>query len=212
MLSDLFLELMKKSLLLCLSLLLFVPVAFSQNDTTVAVNPVTPDYKPVRIGVKFGAPIVVGLNLEVLTPLVKHRLAVDVDGTSFGFKVKDEEDIDFTFTYLEGGLNFYLRKPAKGPYLGLAYGNFNLKGTYYDPDKGEGEGEANLNLIHLKLGAKWGKGFYFRPEIGYTAILGDSKITIDYTDSDGDRTQVDESVPGILSSGILLNLGFGVAF
>ena len=83
-----------------------------------------------------------------------------------------------------------------------------FKGTYTDPVYGDGTGKVGINLINIKVGAKWGNGFYFRPEIGYALLMGGSKVKVDYA---GGQTQ-EETVPSILAGGFVFNLGFGIAF
>ena len=87
------------------------------------------------------------------------------------------------------------------------------KVEYKDPILGTGEGKAGNTLINLKIGGKFGNGFYFRPEIGYEVLAGNSEIEVEYTDPSTNNTVVErEEIPGFLSGGTVFNVGFGVAF
>ncbi len=67
--------------------------------------------------------------------------------------------------------------------------------------------------MNLKVGAKFGNGFYFRPEIGYGILAGGSKVEVEYTDPITNTTiSEEEEVPGFLVGGVVFNPGFGVAF
>ena len=78
----------------------------------------------------------------------------------------------------------------------------------YDDAFGKGEGKAAINLVNIKIGAKLGNGFYFRPEIGFAAGGGG---TYEVTYDDADATVVEYAAPGVFG-GVVFNLGFGVAF
>ncbi len=165
--------------------------------------------KPIRVGLKFGVPMIVGLNLEYVTPVAGGRLAPSVDLSRFSISLGDAES---TFSYVEVGSNIYLKDTGRGTYANLSYGLVSWTGEYTNSSLGNAEVELNLSRINLKLGAKLGKGFYFRPEVGFAIGFGSDELEVEYTDSDGNRTTTTEDVPGILNGGFVLNLGFGVAF
>lgn len=162
--------------------------------------------KPFRLGVKLGVPNVLGLNVEYATPLLGNKLAPSVDLSYFSLGVGDAEA---SFSYLELGANYYFFKEGRGLYGNLGYGRIGFKGTYNDAVHGEGEGKLGINLLNVKVGAKLGGGFYFRPEIGYAVGIGNSKVKVEY---DNTGVTQEEDIPGFLAGGIIVNIGFGVAF
>ena len=165
---------------------------------------------PFRIGVKFGVPNVAGLSLEYVTPLLDNKLAAALDYSSISIKADGNE---VSFSYLEAGGNYYFIKEGKGLYGNLSFGRIGFKGSYEDPTFGSGEGNININLINLKLGAKFGNGFYFRPEIGFGILAGNSELEVKYTDPSTNTTLTEkEEIPGFLSGGGVFNVGFGISF
>ena len=161
--------------------------------------------KPIRIGLKFGVPNIAGLHAEYVTPA---RFAPTVDFSHFSLSSGNTE---FSFSYIEVGSNYYFKPEGKGFYGHLSYGRVGFKGTYTDANLGEGEAKVGLNRVNLKIGAKWGNAFYFRPEIGYAIGLSETSINVEYTNNGTTQTEK-ESIPGFLGGGPLFNLGFGVAF
>lgn len=182
------------------SIFILIAVVCLSATTTFAQE------KPYRIGLKFGMPNLAGLNVEYATP-VKFAPTLDFSSISASFG-----DAKVSFNYIEVGTNYYFKEEAKGFYGHLSYGRIGFKGTYDDPSLGEGEGKVGLSLANLKIGAKFGNGFYFRPEIGYGILLGDPKVKVEYNHPENGKTTEEESVPGALAGGFLFNLGFGVAF
>jgi hypothetical protein len=181
---------MKKSFFIYLLISFFAASAFAQE-------------KPVRIGLKFGLPNIAGLNFEYVTPSMDGKLAPTADFSYFS--IGDETDGKFSFSYIEIGGNYYFKEKGKGLYGHLSYGRVSLKGTYDDILLGKGEGKVGLNLVNVKIGAKLGNGFYFRPEIGFAAG-GGGTMEIEYN-----GTTEQEDVPALFG-GVVFNLGFGVAF
>ncbi|MEM9829607.1 MAG: hypothetical protein AAF944_03165 [Bacteroidota bacterium] len=184
---------------------------------------------PVRIGVKFGFPNIVGLHLEYATPLLGGRIAPTVDFSIIPINVNEDSDFaygngdfEFRYSYLEVGANIYFFKPGRGLYANVSYGRTSLRYDfldYYDEveDIGGGVGKLDIafNALNLKLGAKLGNSFYFRPEIG-VAIVGvqeNISYTIVYPDGTTEIETLDEDLPeffiGLMP---MFNLGFGVAF
>lgn len=162
--------------------------------------------KPMRVGLKFGVPMIVGLNAEYVTPAVGGRLAPSADLSYFSISLGEAET---SFSYIEIGSNIYFKDTGKGFYGNLSYGRIGLKASYSDPDAGDGEGKIGINLVNLKLGAKLGNSFYFRPELGYAiGVGGTSKVKVEYADG----TTQEEDVPGLVGGGFVINLGFGFAF
>lgn len=188
------------------------------------------DYKirPVRLGVKLGFPNIVGGNLEYVTPLFSDRLAVSLDYSTINsdWFISEEdtdgaETTDLNFSYLEGGINYYFFRPGKGLYGGVGYNQMNFEvQTNVESDGREGTGniDYNHNSINIKLGAKLGGLFYFRPEVGYSFSSLPKTIEYEATYEDGttetetyDLSEEFASVD-ILFKGFMANIGFGFAF
>lgn len=182
---------MKKLLIFCFTLALFTASVNAQEN-------------PMRIGLKFGIPNIVGLNLEYVTPALGAKLAPTLDFSYFSFTIND---VKLSYSYFELGTNYYFLKEGRSLYGHLSYGRIGFKGTYNDPTLGEGKGTVGINLLNIKLGAKFGNSFYFRPEIGYGVLIGNSTIEVKYNSV----TQKEE-VPNALAGGPVFNIGFGVAF
>ncbi len=68
------------------------------------------------------------------------------------------------------------------------------------------EGTADIDFTHnsfnLKLGAKLGGLFYFRPEVGYAFSSYPEDIEFD----------ADEAPQSLLFDGLIFNIGFGFSF
>lgn len=187
--------------------------------------------RPIRLGAKLGFPNVIGGNLEYVTPILKHKVAANADYSSISgswFSGGDGlSNVDLKFSYIEGGLNYYIFKPGKGIYAGLNYGNLKFKGSeeYQSTDEEETQtGRVSYDFTHssanLKVGAKLGGLFYFRPEVGYslgsapksydrTIVYNDGSRDIEKINFSSDDSVVDAS---ILFSGLIFNIGMGFAF
>lgn len=189
------------------------------------------DYKvrPLRLGLKIGFPNLVGGNLEYVTPLLNDKLALNVDYSNIrsDWLISEDEEPEMTentelnFTYFEGGLNYYFFKAGKGLYGGMSYGNFKIEGTATaskDGVDGTGNVELNHSSFNVKLGAKLGELFYFRPEIGYSfsSLPKSVDYTVRYEDGTVEQDTYDfkeEVAPAdILFKGLMANIGFGFAF
>ncbi len=193
--------------------------------------------RPVRLGVKVGFPNLIGGNLEYVTPLMNKKLALNLDysylnsdwvetqevntGQDYGYG--DEQNSKLNFKYIEGGLNYYFFKPGRGLYGGISYGMINLTGTttVEDEDNFQRSGTGIVDVSHssfnVKLGAKLGGLFYFRPEAGYSFSPLPKSYDLEVVFDDGTRkTQTEEfeteGPVNLLFSGLMFNLGFGFAF
>ncbi|MGJ8592545.1 MAG: hypothetical protein ACSHXF_08350 [Aquaticitalea sp.] len=186
--------------------------------------------KPIRIGAKLGLPNLISLNLEYVVPVLDHRLAVTGDfskiKSSSILKIvgsDDDEDLDMSFTYYEGGLNYYIFKPGKGLYAGMSISNFKFNGVLFDHFDATTENEEvyadghidyKQTSFNIKFGAKLGGLFYFRPEVGYAFNAFPSTIPIRGTYDDGTtvtedyETYVNDAIP----KGLIFNIGFGFSF
>lgn len=209
-----------------------VPEEFFQEDE--------PKVRPIRIGAKIGFPNLIGGNLEYVTPMVNNKLSVSVDYSIIKsdwilnmlgedlVSTEDGETSSINYNYIEGGLNYYFFKPGRGLYGGVSYGIVNIKGTLYDVYSND-ENNADLtgtgtidfshSSINLKLGAKLGGLFYFRPEVGYSFSSLPNSIDMEVVYEDGSRETRTEEIydpegsPGsLLGKGFMVNIGLGFAF
>ena len=121
--------------------------------------------------------------------------------------------------YFQAGLNYYFLKEGKGLYGNLSYGILNAKLTITEIQsnsgtQNNGTAEANIsnNSMNIKVGAKWGNVIYFRPEIGYSFTHIDKTLVVNVTYPDGSTETQNETLPTILTQGLLFNIGFGVSF
>lgn len=186
------------------------------------------DYKvrPVRLGVKIGFPNLIGGNLEYVTPLFNDKLAATVDYSTIKSNwILTEEETNGTeelnFSYLDFGINYYFSKPGKGFYGGVGYNNIKFEGnTSVEDDGRDGTGYLDFNhgSFNVKLGARLGGLFYFRPEIGYSfsPLPKSFDYTVEYDDGTTEEDTYDLS--GALDSvdflfkGLMANIGIGFAF
>lgn len=179
--------------------------------------------RPVRLGLKLGFPNMVGGNVEYVTPLLNDRLAVSLDYSSIksDWFLSEEDETDINYSYMEGGLNYYFFKAGKGLYGGVSYNQLNFDGeTTVEKEgmTGTGSVDYNHNSFNIKLGAKLGGLFYFRPEIGYS--FSSLPKTIEYQAQYPDGTTEQETFDfseelasaDILFKGLMVNIGFGFAF
>ncbi|PRX44477.1 hypothetical protein [Salegentibacter salegens] len=178
--------------------------------------------RPFRIGAKVGFPNIIGGNLEYVTPLLNEKLAVSIDYSTIksDWLIEEEnasENNELDYTYIEGGLNYYLFKPGRGLYGGLSYGNINIKGTVHYEDSRDII-DSSHGSINIKLGAKLGGLFYFRPEVGYSFSSLPENVEATKVYNDGSRETIkfefdSEVTPyNLLFSGLMANIGIGFAF
>ncbi|CAL67588.1 outer membrane beta-barrel protein [Christiangramia forsetii] len=189
--------------------------------------------RPYRIGFKLGYPNILGGSVEYMLPVLNGKFGVSLDYSRLrsknlfsaaGVNEDGTEDLDLNLQYIEGGINYYLFKPGKGLYVGMSYGNFKFDGT---EDNIESENEPNKfgtrkidfsnGSFNLKIGARWGGLFYFRPEIGYafSPIPETIDATVFFDDGSTETQPQDLMVNDGLSplfSGLIFNFGIGVAF
>lgn len=177
------------------------------------------DVRRFRLGVKIGVPNIIGGNAEYVLPILGNRIAPYVDYSVFSLEV---DEVDTSTNFFEIGSNVYFNTQGTGLYASLSYGKFNLEGTYTDAEtidgelfEGEATGEVDISTFNLKLGAKLGRKFYFRAEVGYG--FGDipQEVVIRGTVNGEPQEGVEEipDVPGIGENGLLVaNIGVGYAF
>lgn len=204
---------MKKLFLLLLFLCAGVSFAQVQNNST------NKDVNPFRIGLKIGTPNAIGGSAEWVTPLFDNRFALFLDYS--GINV-NQNDINANFKYSEYGANLYFKNTGKGLYAGFGFGTLDFKGSYSDARteggvlfEGKAHGELNIETFNVKLGAKLGKRFYFRTELGYGFGNIPKEIEITGTVNGQPDKGIEElpDVPGIDENGYpVFNIGFGFAF
>ena len=208
---------------------LFLPLSAQELDFEEPPEELR-DYKvrPVRLGIKIGFPNLVGGNLEFVTPLFNDKLSISVDYSTIksawfleDSQYTNTETDELNFSYLNAGLNYYFFKSGKGLYGGVGYGQINLKGKTAVMDDGE-EGTGTIDFgrssFNVRLGAKLGGLFYFRPEVGYafTPLPKSIEYQVKYPNG---RTEEDVydfsehiSSAEFLFQGFIANIGFGFAF
>ncbi len=178
---------------------------------------------PTRIGVKAGMPNGVGLNAEYVTKYLKGRLAPNLEASVYPVPESIFSERRGTITYLQGGFNYYFFKPGDGLYSNLSYGYLkgkgegdniraekpNAQGEYL---KGTGYLNESNSSVNLKVGNKFGKKYYFKPELGYAFNKLNDNHPIDVRFADGTSETQYESIPGVFTKGILVGFGAGIAF
>ena len=178
---------------------------------------------PIRVGLKLGTPNGIGGNIEYVTPLWKHRIAVFGDYSVLKAEV---EDADNKLNYFEIGSNIYLFKnKGRGLYGSFGYGvlNINSTGGEYETDNGDtitnSKADFNVETLNVKLGLKLGRRVYFRTELGYgfgeipQEILVSGYINGTLTEEIIDISEDLSDIPGMSENGYLIfNIGFGIGF
>lgn len=182
--------------------------------------------RPMRIGVKIGVPNLAGLNFEYVTPWLNGRLAPTLDVSFIPINFIEPSyatatyNARYNYSYFELGANYYFFKEGKGLYGNVSYGRMGLDFTftdYYSEDSpynspGVVDSKINANLVNLKIGAKLGNGFYFRPEIGIAAIGLPKNLSYTVVYPDGTTERETEDLSDIIGGTLVVNIGFGVAF
>ena len=208
-------------LFLCLLLCSLISYSQEEIDTSGEYkngNIVTKeDINPLRIGVKVGIPSFFTINAEYVTPLLDNRVAFALDYFPLRINILDTEA---KFKNFEIGSNIYLKNNGKGIYGGFSYYSFNAEATniqdidFDDGTYGNGKAAIEFNTFNLKIGAKLGKTFYFRIELGYG--FGKIPETILITSEDGNSStteDIGEVFSYIGESGVpIFNFGIGYSF
>ena len=187
---------MKKSLLI-LSLLIISSLSFYSQEN------------PIRIGVKVGFPELAALNLEYVTPLIDSKLAPVIDFTNLTLT---EGNGKFVYSLFGIGANYYFGDSGegKGIYTNLTYSrpSFKLESSN---DIESWFSKTTLSMFTIKLGAKLGKRFYFRPEIGYS-FVNSADIEVKYSDLNGNFLRFETEEAPVNLGGITGNIGIGFSF
>ncbi len=179
--------------------------------------------KPFRIGAKVGFPNLLSGNIEFVTPLADKRISFMIDYSSLSFEnllELEQADIDdnLEFSYFEIGVNYYFFKEGKGLYGSLSYTNMSLDLTFKAESKetseviGSATAKPRMNTLNLKIGAKWGGLIYFRPEIGFSFNPLPSTVSAEVHFPDQTMATYEREMLAELTTGLLVNVGFGFAF
>lgn len=211
------------SVFTALSFLSISSVIAQDNSTEVIENDAF-KVRPFRIGIKAGFPNLLGGNVEYVTPLLRHKLALNVDyshlKSDWLLKPEDGEENDqdhIKYTYGDFGLNYYFFKPGKGLYGGVSYSFIKAEAEIERSSSVEYINEEHSSY-NVKLGVRLGGLFYFRPEIGYSFNPLPKKYEVVTINDDGTReTRIDDwsesnGPADILFKGFIANIGIGFAF
>lgn len=216
---------MKKITILCM---LFVATfSFAQQDDSSSSDS---ELRPFRIGLKFGVPNLASLELEYVTPLLNNRVAPFVNYTGYKHPV---ENTTASLSTFEIGSNIYISKnnEGKGLYGAVSYQSVkaSLDILDYSPENnnptgtikydGTSTAKVEYSAVNVKLGAKLGRKFFFRTELGYSFGSLPDEVVIDGTlngQKVEDRINIEDKlkdVPVISKNGMpIFNIGFGFAF
>ena len=208
---------MKKIVFSSVLLFFFLSTSYSQEEIVTTSN--DHNIPRFRIGIKIGAPNIVGGNIEYLTPLFGNRIAPYIDFSTFNL---DIDQAELSFNYLEVGSIIYFNAKGKGLYTSLSYGSFNSDVLAQDAITFEGEtftgtaeGDISIQTFNVKLGAKLGRKLYFRTEIGYGIGNIPSEVLVvgNVNGITGEGVIEIPNIPGITDTGLLLaNIGIGYSF
>lgn len=206
------------------AILLLSPSAGIAQDTAVHLDEDSFKIRPFRIGVKIGFPNLIGGNLEYVTPLLGKKLASNADYSMLksdwlltSEDMEEDSQDEINYTYLDLGLNYYFFKPGKGLYAGISYSTIKAESTVENMESVKYIEEKH-NSFNVKLGAKLGGLFYFRPEVGYSFDPLPKKYDVLTIYNDGTqeiRTDDWSELEGpadLLFQGLMANVGFGFAF
>ena len=204
---------MKKLLITSLLLLLSFIQLEAQETTPYTLEEVE-SVKPLRVGVRLGTPHIITGNVEYVTPLLNNRVAFTLDYMSLS---KTVDDVSINYNNFEFGTNVYLSNTGKGLYGAITYFSFKSEGTYTDVDfissTNDGTGKIDFSTFNLKIGAKLGRTFYFRAEVGYGFGKIPEFIVVESNTSTETTLEEIPEIPGISNSGLLIvNIGIGFSF
>ena len=172
-----------------------------------------------------GAPNAASLEFEYVTPLLNNGIALFANYTGANFKI---EQVQSSLNVYELGSNIYFSKnrDGRGLYGALSYQNIaaNLKIEDYEAEDGtvyEGNArtEVSYNGFNIKIGAKLGRKFFFRTEIGYSLGNIPTEIFVEGNyqgEPISETTSVEDEIddlPFIFQNGLpIFNIGFGFSF
>lgn len=177
--------------------------------------------KPLRIGVRVGTPMSASLNVEYVTRLLDGKLAFTADFMDYSFElgriISDRYDLTLTQDYWELGINYYIFKEGRSLYVGVAYSegksnyfidNYNFNGR----QDGTGSTEYAFSSGIVKVGAKFGRWFYIKPEVGLMLQGFETSHDINIAFGDDTSTVHPLALPWPFSTGIMASIGLGLGF
>ncbi len=175
--------------------------------------------KPFRIGVRAGAPILAGVSVEYVTRLLNGKLAVFADYTDFNQPINFETyELTPTVKYWEAGINYYIFKEGRSLYVSASYGelesSFTIDNYQYNArNDGAGASDLAVSSGFLKVGAKFGRWFYIKPEIGlmFEEMPSSLDVNLDFADGSSLVHQLEWPDP-LLSIGLVASIGIGLGF
>ncbi len=200
------------------AILMFVSITtFGQNDAN--------NLRPYRLGLKIGAPNAASLEFEYITPLLHNSIGLFVNYTGASFKV---DQVNTSSNIFEIGSNIYFSKnrEGRGVYGALSYQSIrsNLKIENYEAENGiiyEGNAKTKVSYsgLNVKIGAKLGRKFFFRTEVGYSFGEIPKQVFVEGNfqgEPISETTSIEEEIddlPFIFQNGLpIFNLGFGFSF
>lgn len=210
-------------------MLLVATYGYAQNDINANSGN---DVRPYRIGLKIGVPNAVSLEFEYVTPLLNNRVApfINYVGGSRNF---DNGKTKASLNIFEVGSNIYISKnnEGRGLYGSISYQSISAKSDLkdYEPENnnpggtikydGTSKAKASYNGVNLKLGAKLGRKFFFRTELGYSFGKIPEEIIVTGTyqgnsvqDAYSIKKNIEDAPVVTLNGFPIFNLGFGFAF
>ena len=176
--------------------------------------------KPARIDFKFGLPGLFGLNVELVTPILNHKLAMYASYHGFNSNYHHDE-VDERVRYFDGGVNYYFKNNGNGFYASLGYGQIFIDASISEVVDTEGNlllnvyGDFKASTINTKIGVKTRGTLFFRGEIGYGFGNIPKRVTAEGTYNGAKKTSTIERpyYPGMSDSGYVLStLGIGIPF
>ena len=149
------------------------------DDKVISAEKITPRnlVKPIRIGMSFGLPNIIGYGAEYVLPYKNHSFGLNIDYASYTASYTPEygwlDETKIDITYLNVSVNYYIFEEGSGAYLSLGFCMFlrDLE-TNYIPTKyfsvnhdgkqgllniltGNAKATSNINGFPIKVGYKW---------------------------------------------------------
>src|SRR5690606_30465213 len=135
----------------------------------------------VHLGVKAGLPGIISAGAEVVSPLLRNRVAPFVEISRIGV---DYENARIQHRFLEYGINLYFSDVGRKGYLAVSRSNLVLNGVEEHADA-VAESSLSFQGTNVKLGGRWGQRVYFRLEAGFTFGKVPEGIEVNETSIEG---------------------------
>ncbi len=203
--------------------IVFLILIFS--GMTVSLFAQEDEFNSVRIGIKVGSPIIIGLGGEYVLPLDTISLGINVEGSYFplnrdyfSFIPERYDDTELNVIYGAGGLRMYFNEYGDGLNIGIYAGRYHLEVIQdysYMGQSASGSVSIGMNIFMAKIGYRWMmSNFFMDLDAGYGAGKFDDnlEITVDYPTT-GKRTEyvnVDDILP--VAHGLVASFEAGIAF